>query len=104
MQQHLKQVEDEIAEHLRTKYSPPMPLDLNEAPAEVRRFAQKYLRDADTPLQLIAAAITGLTWRDAETMGAGIQAKIKPDGTLTGLTTAIQEWAETYCHAGTDAQ
>jgi hypothetical protein len=50
---------------------------------------------AYTPIQAIAHAITMLTWKEAEEMGAAIQGKIK-DGsstTLTGLTSAIQAWA-----------
>jgi len=47
-----------------------------------------------TPLELIAAAITRLTWADAEKMGDAIASATK-DGALDAkkLTAAIQAWA-----------
>lgn len=58
-----------------------------------------------TPLQAIAWAITRLTWREAEIMGAAIQAKLTGDrkGDPLGSTplsqspqmaSAIASWAE----------
>lgn len=106
-----KQLEDEIAEQIKTLKNRivPMPRDLateNPVPAAVSEYAPKS-DDQLTPLALIASAITLLTWRDAERMGVAVAEKIKGEGNLTA---AIQAWAEGFVgkgandYAGTDAQ
>ena len=50
-------------------------------------------RKAKTAVQIIAHGITQLRWRDAESMGESVKAKMK-DG--NNLTAAIQAWAEEW--------
>jgi hypothetical protein len=85
-------VEEQVKQLVRTDVVPN-----REVPSEVRKFAPPELREdqpRDMPLQLIAAAICQLTWRDAEEMGASIQQKLTADN--KDLTAAIQSWAEEY--------
>jgi len=46
-----------------------------------------------TPLQIIAHAITRLTWNDAERMGNEIKIGMNSD---TSITSAIQAWAANW--------
>ena len=87
-------VEEQVKALVRTDVVPN-----REVPSEVRKFAPPELRNEprDMPLQLIAAAICQLTWRDAEEMGASIQQKLAADN--KDLTAAIQSWAEDYVNA-----
>jgi hypothetical protein len=73
-----ERLEDEIGEH-RTQLPRPG--------YDVPRFGAAE----HTALQVIGHAITRLTWKDAEKMGAGIQAQMKEDKSLAA---AIQAWAE----------
>jgi hypothetical protein len=86
-------VEEQVKALVRTDVVPN-----REVPPEVRKFAPPELRNEprDMPLQLIAAAICQLTWRDAEEMGASIQQKLAADN--KDLTAAIQSWAEEYAY------
>jgi hypothetical protein len=79
----------------------PVAVDLDELEARIHEAASPpYVtpgirepreRTPHTPLQVIAQAILGLTWAEAEKMGTGIKAK---DG--ENLTSAIQAWAATW--------
>jgi hypothetical protein len=78
----------------------PTAVDLDELEARIHeanesspaQYAPPRERVQHTPLQLIAQAILGLTWAEAEKMGTGIKAK---DGG-ENLTAAIQAWAATW--------
>jgi hypothetical protein len=75
-----ERLEDELEAH-RTQ--------LPQPGYETPRFGA----DQHTTLQVIGHAITRLTWKDAERMGAGIQAEMKEDKSLAA---AIQAWAEEW--------
>jgi hypothetical protein len=62
------------------------------APSEDKHYAPPAVREREdhTAVQIIAHAITRLTWKEAEKMGVAIQDKVKDGGPLTA---AIQAWA-----------
>ena len=82
------------------------PVDLDELQdrlkGEVSAYAPPAQRPAAaqsayTPLQLIAHAMTKLTWREAEVMGLAIRAKMSESigqGAEPALTAAMIQWAE----------
>ena len=73
----------------------PVPVDLDQLSKDLIEPGRPVRVDRPkfTPTQVIGHAITMLTWREAEIMGAAIQALIK-DG--TSLTAAIVQWAEKW--------
>jgi hypothetical protein len=93
----MNKLENEINHVLKTELSkpdgpllqatplPPLPKPTKDIP--------RYGVSQFTTMQVIAHAITKLTWKEAESLGAGIQAKVK-DG--VPLAAAIQAWAEDW--------
>ena len=76
---------DQLERDVRATIKPPPPRDLDQ-------YAPKPKHNP-TPLQVIAHAITRLTWTDAEAMGSAIEKAKTDDGTLTA---AIQAWAKDW--------
>ena len=87
-----------------TKQQPeqvPVDLDMLEQeirsePTAPRAYAPRETREHPQPtrLQVIAHAITTLTWSEAVKMGDAIKIKL-PEGS-GDLTAAIQEWAKDW--------
>jgi hypothetical protein len=75
-----ERLEEEMGQHMT-----PLPAPSYDVP--------RFGTDQHTTLQVIGHAITRLTWKDAEGMGAGIQVKMKEGGSLAA---AIQAWAEEW--------
>ena len=83
---------------------PQAEVDLDRLEEEIRQeptaraYAPPRARQPEPPLiplQVIAQAITRLTWADAEAMGTAIQGLLAKEvsGTPQNLTAAIQSWA-----------
>jgi hypothetical protein len=74
-----------------------VPVDLDEIEQTIRTpiprqpaLVPPVQAEAHTPLQIIAHAITRLTWADAEAMGEAIKSHLTGD---IPITAAIQAWA-----------
>jgi hypothetical protein len=85
---NLDQLREEVDAIEANRKHEPRPEDY--APRQVRE------RPSFTTLQTIAAAVTKLSWKEAEEMGAAINAKLKNGDSITGLTAAIQSWAHDW--------
>jgi hypothetical protein len=84
----------------RSQDHAPVAVDLDKIRDELNAAAPMPTREPRerdyAPLQLIAHAITKLTWREAVTMGKAIAAK-GTDGNNSGdLTAALIAWAEDW--------
>lgn len=66
-------------------------------PPDVTQYAPKRPQER-MPLDIIAQAITRLTWTDAEAMGGGIAAALEKESDVAkrSLAAAIQAWASDY--------
>ena len=82
----LDQLEHQIADVRRTLPPPVIPN------YDGGSGSSNYVRD-HSPLQVIAHAITRLTWTDAEKMGNEIKSKAENDA---AITPAIQAWAKDW--------
>lgn len=81
---------DQLERDVRAAVRPSQPL-----PDEITQYAPKRPSER-MPLEIIAQAITRLTWADAEAMGKAIQDKAKANSDNDNLTSAIQAWAKDY--------
>lgn len=84
----LDQLERDVRATVRREHPEAMP----------REVAQYANRPSERmPLEIIAQAITRLTWTEAEAMGAAIHAKLGTgEDVAPHITKAIQAWASTY--------
>ena len=97
----MKELETAIRNEVRQlRGAPEQPHAVDYASQQIREDIDRLTQiDADevnapatyTRLQTIAQWITCLTWREAELMGAAVEAKRKDGGSLTA---ALFEWAE----------
>lgn len=77
------------------------PVDLDQLRAAIEdepgpaQYAPKRPQER-MPLEIIAQAITRLTWADAEAMGTGIAAALEKESDVAkrSLAAAIQAWAK----------
>lgn len=87
----LDQLERDVRAAVRHEQSP------HPLPSEVTQYAPKRPNER-MPLEIIAQAITRLTWADAEAMGSGIATALESEADVAkrSLAAAIQAWASGY--------
>jgi len=84
----LDQLEEQIADVRRTP-PPAIPAYNGNGGSANLGYSRTH-----SPLQVIAHAITRLTWTDAEKMGTEIKLKLTAEP--ANITAAIQEWAKDW--------
>ena len=64
-----------------------------DGPGTNNRIVEEYRKPRFTPIQIIAQAISKLTWTEAEAMGTAVADSIKEGKSVAA---AIQEWAKNW--------